>query len=128
MAARNPNLSEATWRRSSRSSSTGQNCVEVATNLHGVVAVRDSKDPVGPKLVVSTAGWRTFLDMLTERLPASESPCVGPDTASPSSHQRRSVTSAIVVNEPTYVADLTAVASTSPYERNYRYYNNYQRE
>jgi hypothetical protein len=37
------------WRKSSRSGSTG-NCVEVAANLQGVIAVRDSKDPDGPLL------------------------------------------------------------------------------
>ena len=47
MAARHPDLSQAIWRKSSYSSSTGQNCVEVATNLPGIVAVRDSKDPTG---------------------------------------------------------------------------------
>lgn len=33
-------------------------CVEVARNVSGVVAVRDSKDPAGPALVVSSAEWR----------------------------------------------------------------------
>jgi hypothetical protein len=45
-------LSKATWRKSSRSSPNGGNCVEVA-GLPSGVGVRDSKDPVGPKLVVS---------------------------------------------------------------------------
>jgi hypothetical protein len=35
--------------------------VEVAGNLPGVVAVRDSKNPEGPKLIVSPAGWRNFM-------------------------------------------------------------------
>jgi hypothetical protein len=48
-----------TWRTSSRSGS-GNNCVEVARSLPHVVAVRDSKDPDGPKLVLSPAGWQTF--------------------------------------------------------------------
>jgi hypothetical protein len=39
-------LSEARWRKSTRSGEG--NCVEVADNLPGVVAVRDSKDPAGP--------------------------------------------------------------------------------
>jgi hypothetical protein len=33
-------------------------CVEVARNVPGVVAVRDSKDPAGPALLVSPAAWR----------------------------------------------------------------------
>lgn len=52
-------LAFAEWRTSSRSSGQGQ-CVEVATNLPGVVAVQDSKNP-GPALVVSPTAWRTFL-------------------------------------------------------------------
>jgi len=42
-------LSRAEWHKSSHSSQSG-NCVEVARNLPGVVAVRDSKDPDGPAL------------------------------------------------------------------------------
>jgi Domain of unknown function (DUF397) len=47
------------WRKSSRSGSTG-NCVEVAANLPGVVAVRDSKDPDGTKLIFTSAEWDAF--------------------------------------------------------------------
>jgi hypothetical protein len=47
------------WRKSSRSASSG-NCVEVAANVPGVVAVRDSKDPGGPKLTFAPAGWDAF--------------------------------------------------------------------
>jgi hypothetical protein len=52
-------LSRAEWRKASRSSSNGGACVEAAS-LRGVVAVRDSKDPDGPRLVLSPAGWRSF--------------------------------------------------------------------
>jgi hypothetical protein len=52
------------WRKSSRSSSSGQNCVEVAANLPGIVAVRDSKDPGGPVLVIATVEWHRFLSRL----------------------------------------------------------------
>ncbi|MCW3838924.1 DUF397 domain-containing protein [Micromonospora yasonensis] len=54
------NLTGAVWRKSSRSSSQG-NCVEVAANLPGLVAVRDSKDQHGPALVFTPAGWEAFL-------------------------------------------------------------------
>jgi Domain of unknown function (DUF397) len=47
------------WQKSSRSASSG-NCVEVAANLPGVVAVRDSKDPDGTKLIFARAGWDAF--------------------------------------------------------------------
>ena len=53
-------LSRAEWHKSSYSSQDG-NCVEVARNLAGLVAVRDSKIPEGPKLLVSLETWRAFL-------------------------------------------------------------------
>lgn len=55
-----PDLARALWRKSSRSGTNGGNCVEVAGNLPGVVAVRDSKDPSGPALVVDPAAWAAF--------------------------------------------------------------------
>ncbi|WP_433331905.1 DUF397 domain-containing protein [Spirillospora sp. CA-294931] len=54
-------LLQATWAKSSRSGG-GQDCVEVARNLTGVVAVRDSKDPAGPALVFGSEVWRRFTD------------------------------------------------------------------
>ena len=53
-------LSRAEWRKASRSSSNGGNCVEVARNLPGIVAVRDSKNPDGPKLVIPAVDWQAF--------------------------------------------------------------------
>ena len=55
-------LTGALWRKSSRSNGTGGDCVEVAGNLPGVVAVRDSKDLAGPALTFGPAAWRAFLD------------------------------------------------------------------
>lgn len=52
-------LSQAEFRKSSYSGS-GNNCVEVATNLPDVVVVRDSKDPKGPALVFSRAEFEAF--------------------------------------------------------------------
>ncbi|MEV4180383.1 DUF397 domain-containing protein [Streptosporangium canum] len=54
-------LSAAVWRKSSLSGDNGGQCVEVASNLPDVVAVRDSKDPEGPKLLFTPAEWRTFV-------------------------------------------------------------------
>jgi hypothetical protein len=53
-------LTSAEWRKSSYSSNGG-NCVEVAANLPGIVAVRDSKNPDGPALVFATADWHEFI-------------------------------------------------------------------
>jgi uncharacterized protein DUF397 len=49
----------AVWRTSSYSNNGGA-CVEVAGNLPGIVAVRDSKDPTGPALTFTPAQWREF--------------------------------------------------------------------
>jgi len=51
--------SRAMWRTSSYSNNGGA-CVEVASNLPGIVAVRDSKDRNGPVLVLTSAQWREF--------------------------------------------------------------------
>ena len=53
-------LSRAQWQKSSYSGQSG-NCVEVARNLPALVAIRDSKSPDGPNLLVSPETWRTFL-------------------------------------------------------------------
>jgi hypothetical protein len=53
-------LDGAIWHKSSYSGTQG-NCVEVARNLPGIVAVRDSKHPGGPVLITSQDEWRTFV-------------------------------------------------------------------
>lgn len=53
-------LTRATWRKSSRSNASGA-CVEVATDLPGAVAVRDSKDPYGAVLIVDPQEFRGLL-------------------------------------------------------------------
>lgn len=45
------------WRKSSRSGSNGGACVELA-DARGRVAVRDSKDPGGPMILVSRKALR----------------------------------------------------------------------
>lgn len=54
-------LSGAVWRKSTRSSPEGQNCVEVAANLPGIIAIRDSKHPDGPPLVLAPRDWAAFI-------------------------------------------------------------------
>jgi hypothetical protein len=71
-------LSRAVWRKSARTHANGE-CVEVAlvwckssyshvngdcvevVDVRHAVAVRDSKDPEGPKLFVSAHGWADLL-------------------------------------------------------------------
>lgn len=55
-------LTRAQWRKSSRSGDNGGNCVEVARNLPGIVAVRDSKNLNGPVLTIEPAGWQDFIE------------------------------------------------------------------
>ena len=54
------NLEGAIFRKSSRSGQTG-NCVEVATNLSGIVAVRHSRRPGAEVIVYTTAEWEAFI-------------------------------------------------------------------
>ncbi|WP_189049081.1 DUF397 domain-containing protein [Micromonospora sonchi] len=54
-------MTGARWRTSTRSSTNGGNCVEVADNLPGLVAVRDSKDRDGGVLTFGPTAWRTFV-------------------------------------------------------------------
>jgi hypothetical protein len=58
-------LTGAVWRKSSRSGS-GDQCVEVAPLTRTLRAVRDSKDPAGPALVLTPAAWRGLLDAIKE--------------------------------------------------------------
>ncbi|GAA4303234.1 DUF397 domain-containing protein [Actinomadura luteofluorescens] len=56
-------LSKALWRKASKSKEDGSNCVEVAS-VSCNVAVRDSKDPDGPPLLVSRGDFRRFTEIL----------------------------------------------------------------
>jgi hypothetical protein len=51
------------WRKSTRSTNNGGNCVEIAS-LPGIVAVRDSKNPAGPTLTLTPGAWRQLTDTL----------------------------------------------------------------
>jgi hypothetical protein len=57
-------LSHADWRKASYSGNNGGACVEVARNLPGIVAVRDSKDRDGGVLTVTPGQWAGFLASL----------------------------------------------------------------
>ncbi|MFI7195391.1 DUF397 domain-containing protein [Nocardia nova] len=55
----NIDLSAAKWYKSSHSG-TGQDCVEVAHLVGGIVGVRDSKNPTGPALLFTPDEWDAF--------------------------------------------------------------------
>ncbi|WP_406318388.1 DUF397 domain-containing protein [Streptosporangium sp. NBC_01639] len=67
-------LSDARWVKASFSGDNGGNCVEVAeltevgdgpghkADYPELIAVRDSKDPDGPKLFFTSAEWDAFLN------------------------------------------------------------------
>ncbi|GAV40569.1 DUF397 domain-containing protein [Streptomyces acidiscabies] len=47
------------YRKSSYSHEDGE-CVEVAANVPSLIAVRDSKAPVGPSLCLAPSAWTSF--------------------------------------------------------------------
>jgi|SoiMethySBSTD1v2_1073268.scaffolds.fasta_scaffold1409331_1 hypothetical protein len=49
------------WRKSSRSNGSSGNCVEVALCPDGV-AMRDSKNPDGPMLIIGRESWKVFIE------------------------------------------------------------------
>ncbi|OMI33332.1 DUF397 domain-containing protein [Streptomyces sparsogenes] len=58
------------WRKSSYSSSQGGECVECAALGRGI-AVRDSKNPDGPRLRFTATAWHAFLDYATSMPPTA---------------------------------------------------------
>ncbi|MEU8304833.1 DUF397 domain-containing protein [Actinomadura sp. NPDC048955] len=54
-----PDFSRASWMKSTRSQQTTDQCVELA-GAGGYAAVRDSKDPEGPKLILEGPAWQRF--------------------------------------------------------------------
>jgi hypothetical protein len=59
-------LSRAKWRTSTYSNGSGGNCVEVALNLPGIAAVRDSKNHTGAVLAVSERTWSEFIQTIKD--------------------------------------------------------------
>ncbi|WHT22054.1 DUF397 domain-containing protein [Crossiella sp. CA-258035] len=60
-----PDRPASPWRKSSYSSGNGENCVEVAF-APDAVAVRDSKNPDGPRLLFSAGAFAVFLRGLSD--------------------------------------------------------------
>ncbi|MCP9952993.1 DUF397 domain-containing protein [Actinomadura madurae] len=58
-------LTKAVWRKSSYTTANGGECVEL-TAVPGTVAVRDSKYPEGPKLLVTRRAFAALLSDLKQ--------------------------------------------------------------
>ncbi|TDC69151.1 DUF397 domain-containing protein [Actinomadura sp. GC306] len=56
-------MNKAAWRKARRSSDQGDACVELAL-FPEAIAVRDSKNPDGPKLLITRDAFRAVLDDL----------------------------------------------------------------
>jgi hypothetical protein len=59
-------LTRATWRTASYTQGNGS-CVEVADLRGGRIAVRDTKDRIGPALILTADVWRAFLAYAQQR-------------------------------------------------------------
>ncbi|MFC6879732.1 MULTISPECIES: DUF397 domain-containing protein [Actinomadura] len=57
---RNEDLSDVSWRKSRRSEGPNA-CVEVGGVSAGRIAVRDSRDPGGPRLALTGDAWDVFV-------------------------------------------------------------------
>ncbi|MGW3119603.1 DUF397 domain-containing protein [Streptomyces sp. NPDC001107] len=60
-AGGNDCLEVARWHKSSYSQG-GSDCLEITDAHPGVVPVRDSKNPLGPKLVFRAEAWTAFVE------------------------------------------------------------------
>ncbi|MEU1346539.1 DUF397 domain-containing protein [Streptomyces sp. NPDC005795] len=58
-------VSERAWFKSSYSTGSGGECVEVSA-CPGTVHVRDSKDKTGPILSVTPGGWKAFVEFAAQ--------------------------------------------------------------
>ncbi|MET8981303.1 DUF397 domain-containing protein [Streptomyces sp. NPDC004539] len=54
-------LSSVSWRKSSYSSTTGGECLEISDSIPSLVPVRDSKDPAQGSLLFGADSWGAFL-------------------------------------------------------------------
>jgi len=57
---------QSAWRKSSYSGQS-QNCIEVTGGPRSAVAVRDSKDPDGPALLLTPSAWRVLTSRVKSR-------------------------------------------------------------
>ncbi|MEU9401592.1 DUF397 domain-containing protein [Streptomyces sp. SID4985] len=59
-----PGPDTVTWRKSTYSGGSAGDCLEVADAHPHHVPVRDSKAPLGPKLVFQSGTWSAFVEDL----------------------------------------------------------------
>ncbi len=64
-------MTDAKWRKSSRSGSNGGSCIEVADNLPGIVLIRDTKDREGATLDFTPGNWQSFVNLAKQLGPVS---------------------------------------------------------
>jgi hypothetical protein len=57
-------MNDLAWKKSSYSSGSGGNCVEVAALPDGGRAIRDSKNPAGGMLLLTPAQWQDLATSL----------------------------------------------------------------
>ncbi|MFC6886531.1 MULTISPECIES: DUF397 domain-containing protein [Actinomadura] len=53
------------WRKASRSNNSGDNCVELAS-MPAAVAVRDSKNPDGPRVLLRRDGFGRLVRVIKD--------------------------------------------------------------
>ncbi|MFI6050683.1 DUF397 domain-containing protein [Streptomyces violascens] len=63
-------MTEFRFVKSSYSTQAGE-CIEVALNIPGTVAIQDSKSPGGATLRLTPAAWATFIGGVTGSTPPS---------------------------------------------------------
>ncbi|WP_310724595.1 DUF397 domain-containing protein [Streptomyces sp. N2A] len=69
MVSTDLDLTDVEWFKSSYSGGDGGQCLEFTRALtapHGLVPVRDSKDPAGPALIFPATNWTAFISTVKQ--------------------------------------------------------------
>ncbi|MFJ1745545.1 DUF397 domain-containing protein [Streptomyces sp. NPDC088116] len=54
------------WHKSSYSTDNGGNCIEIASGQAGVIPIRDSKSPDGPRLMILPGAFISFVQAVRQ--------------------------------------------------------------